>query len=122
MPVLKHVTCLFLAVLLCVISVHGNENSAIDCCLKTSNHAIQQRILQRYEEQKPEDGCPLAAVVFITKNGKRLCAPPNLPWVLKRKKQLDVKKSQGGAQKKTPRKKPNKPNKPKKQKGKRSSI
>ncbi|KAJ1211390.1 hypothetical protein NDU88_006750 [Pleurodeles waltl] len=81
-----------LAALLCALPVQGNDNIALDCCLKTSNHPIQLKILWRYEDQNPDQGCPFPAVVFITKADKKLCAPPKLPWVLKRKKQLDNKK------------------------------
>ncbi|XP_069069571.1 C-C motif chemokine 21 [Pleurodeles waltl] len=112
-----------LAALLCALPVQGNDNIALDCCLKTSNHPIQLKILWRYEDQNPDQGCPFPAVVFITKADKKLCAPPKLPWVLKRKKQLDNKKKPGGAPKKTGGKKknkPNKPNKPKKPKSKQS--
>ncbi|XP_078530813.1 C-C motif chemokine 21-like [Lissotriton helveticus] len=107
-----------LAALLCALGVQGNDNIAMDCCLKTSAHPIQLKILQRYENQNPDQGCLIPAVVFITKADKKLCAPPELPWVQKRKKQLDNKKKPGGTPKKPGGKKNNKPNKPKKPKGK----
>ncbi|XP_067386998.1 C-C motif chemokine 19-like [Emydura macquarii macquarii] len=59
----------------------SSTNDALDCCLRTSPMHIPRKIVQDYEVQLIQDGCPIHAVVFITVRGKRLCAPPYAHWV-----------------------------------------
>ncbi|KAI1900449.1 hypothetical protein AGOR_G00050050 [Albula goreensis] len=58
---------------------------AVDCCLSTSDIPIPHRIVDSYIILNKEGGCPIPAVVFITKKDRRLCSP--LPsgknWVSK---------------------------------------
>ncbi|NXK09879.1 CCL19 protein, partial [Herpetotheres cachinnans] len=69
--------------------VHGGNN-VLDCCLRTSDMPIPQRIVQDYRLQLVQDGCNIPAAVFITTKGKRLCAPPQAPWVVRLQEKLDA--------------------------------
>ncbi|NXF34652.1 CCL19 protein, partial [Nyctibius bracteatus] len=69
--------------------VHGGNN-VFDCCLRTSEKPIPRRIVQDYRLQLVQDGCDIPAVVFITMKGKRLCAPPQAPWVVHLQEKLDA--------------------------------
>ncbi|NXL83414.1 CCL19 protein, partial [Alectura lathami] len=69
--------------------VHGGNN-VLDCCLRTSEKPIPRRIVQGYRMQLVQDGCDIPAIVFTTAKGKRLCAPPQAPWVLRLQEKLDA--------------------------------
>ncbi|POI24487.1 hypothetical protein CIB84_011763 [Bambusicola thoracicus] len=69
--------------------VHAGNN-VLDCCLRTSEKPIPWRIVQDYRMQLVQDGCDIPATVFITAKGKRLCAPPQAPWVLRLREKLDT--------------------------------
>ncbi|KFQ90646.1 C-C motif chemokine 19, partial [Nipponia nippon] len=69
--------------------VHGG-NSILDCCLWMSERPTQRRIVQDYRLPPPPDGCDIPAAVFITTKGKRLCAPPPDPWVVRLQEKLDT--------------------------------
>ncbi|KAK3514445.1 hypothetical protein QTP70_018257 [Hemibagrus guttatus] len=56
-------------------------DQAVDCCLKVSSHPIPKRIVACYREQRKGDGCLISAVVFRTRKGRDLCAPPEADWV-----------------------------------------
>ncbi|NP_001289097.1 C-C motif chemokine 19 precursor [Gallus gallus] len=84
-----HVLCLSLLVLRCVLHVYAGNN-VLDCCLRTSEKPIPWRIVQDYRMQLVQDGCDIPATVFITAKGKRLCAPPQAPWVLRLREKLDT--------------------------------
>ncbi|KAM4638819.1 C-C motif chemokine 19-like [Amazona ochrocephala] len=81
--------CLSLLVLGCVLDVHGGNN-ILDCCLGTKNTPIPRRIVKEYRLQLLQDGCDIPAAVFTTTKGKRLCAPPQAPWVLRLQEMLDA--------------------------------
>ncbi|NXD68525.1 CCL19 protein, partial [Eolophus roseicapillus] len=69
--------------------VHGGNN-VLDCCLRTRDTPIPQWIVKDYWLQLVQDGCDIPAAVFITTKGKRLCAPPQAPWVINLQKKLDA--------------------------------
>ncbi|NWU71118.1 CCL19 protein, partial [Pterocles burchelli] len=68
--------------------VHGGNN-VLDCCLRTRETPIPRWIVQDYRLQLVQDGCDIAAAVFITTKGKRLCAPLQAPWVVRLQEKLD---------------------------------
>ncbi|MCI4392831.1 hypothetical protein PGIGA_G00150410 [Pangasianodon gigas] len=70
---------------------------ALDCCLKVSHHKIPKRIVACYQEQHKGDGCFINAVVFRTRKGRDLCAPPEADWVIDLKNVVDSRnKSKDG--------------------------
>ncbi|XP_062476373.1 C-C motif chemokine 19 [Pezoporus occidentalis] len=81
--------CLGLLVLGCTLDVHGGNN-VLDCCLGTKNTPIPLRIVKDYRLQLVQDGCDIPAAVFTTTKGKRLCAPPQAPWVLRLQEKLNA--------------------------------
>ncbi|NXW40219.1 CCL19 protein, partial [Nyctiprogne leucopyga] len=70
--------------------VHGGNN-VLDCCLGTKEKPIPWWIVQDYRLQLVQDGCDIPATVFITMKGKRLCAPPQAPWVVHLQAKLDAR-------------------------------
>ncbi|XP_054033786.1 C-C motif chemokine 19 [Dryobates pubescens] len=84
-----HLLCLSVLVLGHILDVHCGNN-VLDCCLRTSEKPIPRRIVQDYQLQLLKDGCDILAVVFITTRGKRLCAPVEVPWVVRLQEKLDA--------------------------------
>ncbi|XP_019373866.1 PREDICTED: uncharacterized protein LOC109298272 [Gavialis gangeticus] len=87
---------LMLPLLLAALYPHdaqGSNSAGTDCCVKLDAGHIPAWILQSYSIQGPEHGCNIQAVVFISKWGKKLCAPHDTPWVprLMKKLQEDLK-------------------------------
>ncbi|XP_044299885.1 C-C motif chemokine 21b-like [Varanus komodoensis] len=81
-----------LAAALCILQVRGSKSSAIDCCEAIKDvrmHVKKVHLLDSYIIQKPEMGCPIAALVLITKAGRGLCYPPDSRWGLALKEALD---------------------------------
>nr|KAF6433037.1 C-C motif chemokine ligand 19 [Molossus molossus] len=59
----------------------GGSNDAEDCCLSVTLHPIPGNIVRAFRYLLIKDGCRVPAVVFTTKRGRQLCAPPDQPWV-----------------------------------------
>ncbi|XP_026862268.2 C-C motif chemokine 3-like [Electrophorus electricus] len=67
-------------------------DTAADCCLTTKNKSIPPSLVKSYYVQTEALGCREHATVFITKKGKKLCAPPpTKKWVRKLISQLERK-------------------------------
>ncbi|XP_016428230.1 C-C motif chemokine 19a.1 [Sinocyclocheilus rhinocerous] len=66
---------------------------ALDCCLMVSHKSIPKHVLLTYRKQLKVDGCPRDAVVFTTRKGLKLCAPPaeEQQWVKETIKFLDTR-------------------------------
>ncbi|XP_032874370.1 C-C motif chemokine 20-like [Amblyraja radiata] len=80
------------AVVLWHVSQASEDGRSVnDCCLMTANARIPIRIAKGYTIQKAGNGCSIHAIVFLTKKGKHLCAPPKEKWVIKLMKTLDRK-------------------------------
>ncbi|KFV87606.1 C-C motif chemokine 19, partial [Struthio camelus australis] len=74
----------------CIPPPVSSGNNVVDCCLRTSQNRIPQRIVQDYRIQLGQDGCVIPATVFITMKGKRLCAPLQAPWVIHLREKVDA--------------------------------
>uniref|UniRef100_A0AAY5ET89 C-C motif chemokine n=1 Tax=Electrophorus electricus TaxID=8005 RepID=A0AAY5ET89_ELEEL len=66
-------------------------NHALDCCLTVNPKPIPKAIVSSYREQLKDDGCSINAIVFQTKRGIHLCAPPQDDWAKELKVFLDVR-------------------------------
>lgn len=66
------------ALLLCFYSspTVAQADLALDCCLTVSPRVIPKHVILAYQKQSRGDGCPRDAVIFITRKGLNLCAPP----------------------------------------------
>ncbi|XP_013804095.1 C-C motif chemokine 17 [Apteryx mantelli] len=62
-----------------------------ECCFSYTKHALRFANLKNFYETSKE--CFFPAVVFETKNGSKVCADLNLPWVKKAVEKLQKKKS-----------------------------
>ncbi|XP_009670733.2 C-C motif chemokine 3 [Struthio camelus] len=62
-----------------------------ECCFRYIKHTLRSANLKDCYETPKE--CFFPAVVFETKNGNKLCADPNLPWVVKAAEKLQKQKS-----------------------------
>ncbi|CAM4545643.1 hypothetical protein PO909_026468 [Leuciscus waleckii] len=74
-PALSVSLCALAFVLYCS-PADAQADLALDCCLTVSPKTIPKHLLLTYRKQFKGDGCPLDAVVFITRRGRSLCAPP----------------------------------------------
>ncbi|XP_044187973.1 eotaxin-like [Thunnus albacares] len=77
----SRVTALLFLVVICIGFTAGEI--AVDCCLSTTDRRLPRNILSSYVIQESGKGCVVSATVFITKKGKRLCAPESsqAKWV-----------------------------------------
>nr|BDV32438.1 C-C motif chemokine ligand 21.S [Xenopus laevis] len=76
--------------LLCdTVYLQGTGNITGDCCIATRDRRISSGVFKAYRIQSQNMGCPIAAVVLITKNNRSLCVTPGLSWVRKLMKRLD---------------------------------
>ncbi|KAG9261977.1 C-C motif chemokine 19a.1 [Astyanax mexicanus] len=64
-------------------------DQAMDCCLSVSHQVIPSNIVVRHRDQVKGEGCPISAVIFVTKKGKYLCAPSGEQWVNNLKTEVD---------------------------------
>ncbi|XP_072520933.1 C-C motif chemokine 19a.1 [Salminus brasiliensis] len=67
----------------------GLGDQALDCCLSVSNNSIPKYIVSSYREQFKDEGCPIDAVIFVTKKSRHLCAPSDPEWVINLRKDVD---------------------------------
>ncbi|XP_060751334.1 C-C motif chemokine 19b [Tachysurus vachellii] len=77
---------------ICCSSVEATDATP-DCCLSVVDKKIPQNAVVSYYHQVKGAGCRVEATVFITRNGRKLCAP--LPrknnWVKKLIQRLNKK-------------------------------
>ncbi|XP_057712504.1 monocyte chemotactic protein 1B-like [Corythoichthys intestinalis] len=80
--------CLFLL----AVTVPGAiaQGGIPSCCRKISNTQVHRDLLTKYYIQRPPS-CPLHVVVFITLQGKRICAKPDKLWTQTSKAYLEGK-------------------------------
>ncbi|XP_042579018.1 C-C motif chemokine 19 [Cyprinus carpio] len=73
--------------------VKAQVDLALDCCLTFSQKSIPKHVLLTYRKQLKVDGCRRDAVVFKTRKGLKLCAPPaeQEQWVKEMIKFLDTR-------------------------------
>ncbi|XP_051514747.1 C-C motif chemokine 19a.1 [Myxocyprinus asiaticus] len=92
LPALSVYLCA-LALILCNSPAEAQPDLALDCCLTVSQQSIPRHILLSYRKQFRGDGCPCDAVVFTTRKGRKLCAPPatKAQWVGELTKFLDTR-------------------------------
>ncbi|XP_036450866.1 C-C motif chemokine 19b [Colossoma macropomum] len=74
-----------------------------DCCLSTLDKTIPHKMVKSFYLQTVDKGCNVSATVFVTKKGRKLCAPPltKSDWVRKltdRLKKTPKRKSKGKKQ------------------------
>ncbi|XP_051925084.1 C-C motif chemokine 19-like [Hippocampus zosterae] len=72
-PQVVVVALLLLLALVCRQPAAGEK--LISCCLDTSTKCFPRQIVVGYYHQEAGKGCRHSATVFISKAGKRLCAP-----------------------------------------------
>ncbi|XP_026096446.1 C-C motif chemokine 19-like [Carassius auratus] len=85
-----------LSVILCALALilySSPADAQADCCLSVSHKPIPKRVLLTHRKQFKVDGCSLDAVVFVTRKGLNLCAPPAAEehWVKEAIKFLDTR-------------------------------
>uniref|UniRef100_A0A3Q3DA11 Chemokine interleukin-8-like domain-containing protein n=1 Tax=Hippocampus comes TaxID=109280 RepID=A0A3Q3DA11_HIPCM len=67
------VVALLLLALVCLQPAAGEK--LVSCCLDTSDKCFPRQIVVSYYHQEAGKGCQHSATVFMSKAGKRLCAP-----------------------------------------------
>ncbi|KAK7172692.1 hypothetical protein R3I93_002727 [Phoxinus phoxinus] len=74
-------------------NIEAFSDTAVDCCLTTNDTRIPKQIVASYFHQTIDSGCPIEATIFITKKGRKLCAPSEKNgWISKIISHLDKKK------------------------------
>ncbi|XP_062273446.1 C-C motif chemokine 20-like [Scomber scombrus] len=51
----------------------------MDCCMSTSRPTIVKQSVVDYRRQVKGQGCPIDAMIFLTRHGKKLCSVTDLP-------------------------------------------
>ncbi|XP_032934221.1 C-C motif chemokine 4 homolog [Catharus ustulatus] len=49
------------------------------CCFTYTQHKIPRKLIQRH--YTTSSSCPQSAIVFVTKEGRQICANPKHTWV-----------------------------------------
>ncbi|XP_034152077.1 C-C motif chemokine 19a.1 isoform X1 [Esox lucius] len=80
---------LLLCVLFLCSSWETQGQIAMDCCLSVKHNVIPKHIVKSYQSQVRGQGCSIDAEIFITVKERKLCAPPNSPWVTELKDHTD---------------------------------
>ncbi|XP_041805806.1 C-C motif chemokine 8-like [Chelmon rostratus] len=88
---------LVLAALLCftwMSGVHATHGPVINClCPRLSTTKVRVQLIVNYTHQT-EGICPIAAIIFHTKGGKKLCSDPNSGWARRAKLKVDEERKQ----------------------------
>ncbi|XP_045907251.1 C-C motif chemokine 13-like [Micropterus dolomieu] len=83
------------AALLCFTTwmsvVHATHGPVSICCMQWSNTQVPLKRIVDYTIQS-EGVCPIAAVMFQTKLGKRICSDPNSDWAKEAIRKVDEEK------------------------------
>nr|XP_060616771.1 C-C motif chemokine 21b-like [Anolis sagrei ordinatus] len=86
--------CCLLATSLCIFQAQGSRNTYGDCCEATKDVPFQNvKRLKSYTIQNPQMGCPIPAIVLITKANRGLCYPPDSQTARRLMKVLDARKA-----------------------------
>ncbi|KAA8587228.1 eotaxin isoform X1 [Etheostoma spectabile] len=84
-----------IAALLCFTTwmsmVHASIGPMASCCYWRSKTRVPLERIVDYTNQS-EGLCPITAVVFKTKLGKRICSDPNSDWAVKAIQKVDKEK------------------------------
>ncbi|KAK2871324.1 hypothetical protein Q8A67_023851 [Cirrhinus molitorella] len=51
------------------------NDGAADCCLATSSRRIPKKVVTSFTIQTGDGACSIPATIFVTKKGRKLCAP-----------------------------------------------
>ncbi|XP_053349053.1 C-C motif chemokine 4 homolog [Clarias gariepinus] len=80
---------LVLLVLICVQSftLAKESKTPSSCCFVFQKRKIPVQLITKYEET--ERACYHPGIVFIMKNGRRLCANPRVQWVKEHMDKID---------------------------------
>ncbi|XP_024129831.1 C-C motif chemokine 25 [Oryzias melastigma] len=86
---------LFLLLLLCCVYLAAAQVSYDDCCLKYVRKMSRgaQKHAVSYKVQKADGSCNIAALIFIMKRGRMICANPSDSWALRLVESIDAKKA-----------------------------
>ncbi|XP_032386957.1 C-C motif chemokine 8 isoform X2 [Etheostoma spectabile] len=84
-----------IAALLCFTTwmsmVHASIGPMASCCYWRSKTRVPLERIVDYTNQS-EGLCPITAVVFLTKRGRRICSDPNSDWAGKAIRKVDKEK------------------------------
>ncbi|KAL0979853.1 hypothetical protein UPYG_G00190690 [Umbra pygmaea] len=81
-------TLLLCVVFLCSYQVTQGQTLS-DCCLTVSEKLIPKHLVIHYQSQIRSQGCNMDAMIFITRKGRKLCAPIDTAWVSELVKHVD---------------------------------
>uniref|UniRef100_A0A3B1KB07 C-C motif chemokine n=1 Tax=Astyanax mexicanus TaxID=7994 RepID=A0A3B1KB07_ASTMX len=73
----------------CIILLNENSKGMNVCCTSFYQRQIPAGRIVSYEETSL--GCTRPGLIFVVRNGKRVCVNPNLGWVQKVRGEIDWK-------------------------------
>ncbi|XP_034744717.1 eotaxin-like [Etheostoma cragini] len=79
--------------------VHASIGPMAGCCYRRSNTRVPLEKIVDYTSQS-EGLCPITAVVFKTKLGRRICSDPDSDWAVKAIRKVDKEKETKALQEK----------------------
>nr|ABA54970.1 CC chemokine SCYA124 [Ictalurus punctatus] len=65
----------------------NNENEPDECCFKYQTNRIPVKVITAYEET--DHRCQKPGVIFTVKEGRKVCADPDVKWVQNLIKKID---------------------------------
>ncbi|XP_031137043.1 C-C motif chemokine 4-like isoform X1 [Sander lucioperca] len=80
---------------------HATSGPVASCCLQWSNTLSRVPLERIVDYTNQSEGlCPITAVVFQTKRGRRICSDPNSNWAEKAIRKVDKEKEKKALQEK----------------------
>ncbi|XP_044187962.1 eotaxin-like [Thunnus albacares] len=78
--------CILLVTCYCAVTL---AEVAVDCCYEVSDKEVEKRAVADYRRQVGGQGCPIDAVILLTRHERKLCVSPNQPWIKGMMKHVD---------------------------------
>ncbi|XP_062273445.1 monocyte chemotactic protein 1B-like isoform X2 [Scomber scombrus] len=80
---------LLFCVLFLTCCIETSAHMPTDCCVSTGRPTIVKQSVVDYRRLFKGQGCPIDAVMFVTRNGKKLCSVTDLPGLSDVMKHVD---------------------------------
>ncbi|XP_035514551.1 C-C motif chemokine 19a.1 [Morone saxatilis] len=61
----------------------------MDCCFQVKDKPIEKKLIVDYHQQISGQGCPINAMILVTRRDMKLCVPSGVQWVQDVKNHVD---------------------------------
>ncbi|XP_062338341.1 C-C motif chemokine 20-like [Osmerus eperlanus] len=72
----------FVLLTVCLLTAHTAAAAPQGCCTNYTPGKIPYAAIKGFSIQKKEENCPIDAIIFHTKRGRKACTNPAEPWVM----------------------------------------